>query len=308
MCTFAIYGTHVMTISQKRVFLSGLLIGAIAIGAFALRPGDEETTDDQTSLERNGVSVSGAVVNTPTKPLRSDPVTADGGSDDSVARVLQAVRDSLQRNDLVSAKVLLDTAALNQDDAQVLALQRELQAREENTNEALSVTQADAPAKAAQSAPPTLRPAAKADRVRGGSSAVLEHVAGKPRHELSWRAAEIRTAVGSRTNVGTEMPASENAGTGLAAQRVEPPVAGIPAGSQPAVDVTQPAVQTTQAAEPPPAPAPAESPPGPKTRAQVRAELDRARTDGRLPRFGNPDPYGPGGTPSFMTHPAPLAR
>lgn len=32
---------------------------------------------------------------------------------------------------------------------------------------------------------------------------------------------------------------------------------------------------------------------GPVTRAQVRADLARARVDGTIPRFGNPDPYGP---------------
>jgi hypothetical protein len=31
----------------------------------------------------------------------------------------------------------------------------------------------------------------------------------------------------------------------------------------------------------------------PMTRAQVRADLARARADGTIPRFGNPDPYGP---------------
>jgi len=30
----------------------------------------------------------------------------------------------------------------------------------------------------------------------------------------------------------------------------------------------------------------------------VRAELERARADGTLPRFGNPNPSGPGGVPS----------
>ncbi|BAN24978.1 DUF4148 domain-containing protein [Caballeronia insecticola] len=32
---------------------------------------------------------------------------------------------------------------------------------------------------------------------------------------------------------------------------------------------------------------------GPLTRDQVRADLARARADGTIPRFGNPDPYGP---------------
>jgi len=34
----------------------------------------------------------------------------------------------------------------------------------------------------------------------------------------------------------------------------------------------------------------------------VRAELAHARMDGTLSRFGNPDPYGPGGTPNFTRH------
>ena len=41
---------------------------------------------------------------------------------------------------------------------------------------------------------------------------------------------------------------------------------------------------------------------GPKTREQVRAELAHARMDGTISRFGNPDPYGPGGTPNFTRH------
>jgi hypothetical protein len=34
----------------------------------------------------------------------------------------------------------------------------------------------------------------------------------------------------------------------------------------------------------------------PKTRAEVRAELERARENGTLPAFGNPQPTGPAGT------------
>jgi hypothetical protein len=35
-------------------------------------------------------------------------------------------------------------------------------------------------------------------------------------------------------------------------------------------------------------------------------EIERARTDGALPRFGNPDPAGPGGAPSMISHPVVL--
>lgn len=44
----------------------------------------------------------------------------------------------------------------------------------------------------------------------------------------------------------------------------------------------------------------AESNQGPKTREQVREELAHARMNGTIPRFGNPDPYGPGGIPNFI--------
>jgi hypothetical protein len=47
----------------------------------------------------------------------------------------------------------------------------------------------------------------------------------------------------------------------------------------------------------PRAPIPATTP-QPKTRQEVRDELRNARMNGTLPRFGNPDPYGPGGSPS----------
>jgi hypothetical protein len=38
--------------------------------------------------------------------------------------------------------------------------------------------------------------------------------------------------------------------------------------------------------------------PRPKTRKDVEDEVSKARMNGSLPRFGNPDPYGPGGAPS----------
>jgi hypothetical protein len=42
----------------------------------------------------------------------------------------------------------------------------------------------------------------------------------------------------------------------------------------------------------------------PKTRKEVEEELRNARTNGSLPRFGNPDPYGPGGSPSASSEQA----
>jgi hypothetical protein len=68
--------------------------------------------------------------------------------------------------------------------------------------------------------------------------------------------------------------------------------------------VTQ-ATQTTQS-DAKPASLPAVASQAPKTRAEVEMEIERARTDGALPRFGNPDPAGPGGAPSMISHPVVL--
>jgi hypothetical protein len=80
------------------------------------------------------------------------------------------------------------------------------------------------------------------------------------------------------------------------------------------VQVTRPDVDTSHETLSPPAPVKPAQPPveattntqmqvdastsRPKTRKDVEDELRKARMNGALPRFGNPDPYGPGGAPS----------
>jgi hypothetical protein len=81
------------------------------------------------------------------------------------------------------------------------------------------------------------------------------------------------------------------------------PVAEAPTAAQ-SVALPPPvmqALQTTQS-DPAQSSAPTLSTQAPKTREQVRMEVERARADGDLPRFGNPDPAGPGGAPSRVTH------
>ncbi|WP_186310693.1 DUF4148 domain-containing protein [Paraburkholderia sp. BCC1886] len=68
-----------------------------------------------------------------------------------------------------------------------------------------------------------------------------------------------------------------------------------------AVEPTQQASTAPSASAAPPGGTVIKSEDGPKTRAQVRAEIVRARADGDLPAFGNPDPAGPGGAPSMTT-------
>ena len=93
-----------------------------------------------------------------------------------------------------------------------------------------------------------------------------------------------------------------------------PPILSAPqAESTSPAALPSPAVSTSPAASPPPAvqSAPSEDAPvvqlnsTPKSRAQVRTEIGRAREDGSLPAFGNPNPAGPGGAPSLISTPRP---
>ncbi|PTB30889.1 hypothetical protein C9I56_01315, partial [Paraburkholderia caribensis] len=73
--------------------------------------------------------------------------------------------------------------------------------------------------------------------------------------------------------------------------------------AEPAEQPPAPAATSTAQTHEPAAPSPAPGD-GPKTRAQVRDELSRARQNGAMSRFGNPDPYGPGGSPRDNTQPS----
>jgi DNA polymerase III gamma/tau subunit len=64
--------------------------------------------------------------------------------------------------------------------------------------------------------------------------------------------------------------------------------------AMPRETTSQPTAQTNGSSEPAINPTISQ----PKTRQEVQDELRRARMNGSLPRFGNPDPYGPGGSPS----------
>lgn len=237
----------------------------------------------------------------------------------------------LDRNDLDSARVLLQAElVLHKDDPRVLALEHEVQVR------AASVGHAHPPART-DSAPPVprpssvaTRPASRAERSRYAELPAREHAASPSRNVRTRYAVQASVAMG---------PAQRGAAPGTLAASVETrtapltPVspAAVPTAaavaplleSQPvhqAAPVAQP-VPTAQPAQPAqaaelaqpaqpaqPAVTLAQSNHEPKTRAEVRIELERARSDGDLPRFGNPDPAGPGGAMSMTVNPGAMSH
>jgi len=304
--------------NPKRTLLAGLLFGALVIGASVMRSGEDKLSGAQSGSGRNGASTAGELDNGPVETRRSNPASASGHSDD-ISHILQAIRDSLKRNDLASAKVLLGAVqTLNKDDSRAVSLQKELQAREEKADPVPPVSPPDNPRSTAQSTRTTMRSPVRAGRSHESAFPVREHATSTSHRSRITDARQIRTASNGAINTEATSPVL---GTGrtdsgsptaapTVAQTVAPTIAQTVAPTMaPTVASTQarpalsPATPPTEQALPPaqrvaPKPPLVQSAQGPKTRAQVRAELDRARMDGSLPRFGNPDPAGPGGVPS----------
>ncbi|OTP79355.1 DUF4148 domain-containing protein [Caballeronia sordidicola] len=100
-------------------------------------------------------------------------------------------------------------------------------------------------------------------------------------------------------NVVAASPAAGSGETASTSPQTTATVASAPARTE-SIDTTQPNALDIQAV---PSNSMATVPDhGSKTRAQVRSELAHARADGSLPRFGNPDPAGPGGLPGSTAH------
>ena len=307
-----------MMSNPKRTLLAGLLLGTLVIGASVMRSGEDKLSGARSGTERDGASISGELDNSSVESQRSEPASVSGHSDD-ISHILQAIRGSLKRNDLASAKVLLGAVqTLNKDDSRAVSLQKELQAREEKADPVPPVSPPDNPRSTAQSTRTTMRSPVRAGRSHESAFPVREHATSTSHRSRITDARQIRTASNGAINTEATSPVL---GTGrtdsgsptaapTVAQTVAPTIAQTVAPTMaPTVASTQarpalsPATPPTEQALPPaqrvaPKPPLVQSAQGPKTRAQVRAELDRARMDGSLPRFGNPDPAGPGGVPS----------
>jgi hypothetical protein len=300
----------------KRLFLAGLVVGALALAGYAVRSGNGEFPGVPSSLGGHEASASATLDPLSAGASESGPVVG-GGPDDTVAQILQAIRDSLQRNDLASARSLLNAVhALGKNDQQVLTLQRDLQAREEKSDDASRVAAADGPQATQEPARVGSGAMKRPDHSRDGSLAAHERAVIRSYHSRGSRASQDKVAPPRTVNIVTASAGSEGSGTNRASVTAISPPTGPSAegqatpisspGAQPALAV-QPAqtAQATQAMQSGPGPMSSEQ--GPKTRAQVRAELERARDNGTLPRFGNPDPAGPGRSPSSVVNPAALA-
>ncbi|MFM0222554.1 DUF4148 domain-containing protein [Paraburkholderia dipogonis] len=318
----------------RKIVLTGLVVSAVAIAAYVSHASKPWVSTDEFGSARgdtpayrtHGDTISGAVT--------SGPVTARSDAGSAMAGSLQAARNSLQRNDLAAAQAQLDAVrSAHQDNDQVRALQKEVQTRADNEQRAVNAAQVE---KAPQ---PVAKPARTSSSMKHGRSRE-SRPAGREQTNRSSGYAKSQEALdklvarvdsNSASNVrkpatgGPTMasqPSSIQTGLnvmqGTSSAPVAVPAPPVQQGAQkpPAVSTvpTEPQADlTTQATLPsspliqstPSAATGVKTDDGPKTRAQVRAEIARARQNGGLPAFGNPDPAGPGGAPSLTGAPRP---
>jgi hypothetical protein len=125
--------------ATRTVVLAGALGGVLAVVAYVLLPGALETS----ALHSDNTVTTAQVPRDRSRTPAATPVAPDDNPA-SFAQSLQAVHDSLLRNDLASARVLLNAMlAIHENNPEALALRAQLDARE-------SKAQATAPTQSAK--------------------------------------------------------------------------------------------------------------------------------------------------------------
>ena len=336
-------GGHVLYSEPRKIVFTGLVVGAVAIGvgAYVSHSGEEWLPSDDLGVTHGGSTGASERGNTMSGVVRSAP--ADGRSDSPAARAnsLKAARNSLLRDDVAAARAQLNAISpALRGDQQVLALQKEIQERADQEQRAFAAAHVDKLPEATQK--PVRSPTSSAtkgghsrdtqlasreysDRAAGYARSRRNGAAGVAKSggagtlgaagAVSMTGEAAYASPGTKVVSGPAAPAAINTLPLLqqSASNSEPqatPMAMQPAAVQSVQSVTSapPSEISAQAVLPPVAEttvpsAPLLKPDGPKTRAQVRAEIARARENGSLPAFGNPDPAGPGGAPSLTMAP-----
>jgi hypothetical protein len=289
-----------MVTYPKRLVFAGIFVVALAVTSYLPRLVQNALHNNQSSSDGYDSAgfVGGGQEGSRTSAAKQPPKHSDA----SPAQILQAVRDSLRRNDLESAEVLLGAArALDINNEQAIALQHDLDARRTQTQTASPVAPGSEvitiPRGESRSIPRSARTVNPTEQTRERTKRV-------PLREREANDSSADLAANRNTPAETAAPVAEVIEKPVALEGVAP--AGHAAPAREVAPAVAPAVAPTPAPTPViaslpvvqptvrPDTVPVGSQQGPKTREQVRAELERARADGSLSRFGNPDPAGPG--------------
>ncbi|MEM5385092.1 DUF4148 domain-containing protein [Paraburkholderia phymatum] len=224
--------------------------------------------NDETSRSASSSSVADESARRP----EQFAATSDGTSDADIAFILQSIRASLHRNDLTSAKVLLNAVlSVRKGLPEALELQKELNVREAREAKAMaSVVATGAVSEGAHDASP---------------SPVDQKSDSEGAHDAS------PSPVDQKSDRAMEPPAQPSALVRTSSESGDGPEHSTRRERPASADKTS--VKTRHAGQTSRHHSTAHVSSGrPKTRAEVVNELKRARANGSMPRFGNPSRYG----------------
>lgn len=147
-------------ISQtKSVALTGLLIGGAVMAAWLIDP-DRHHPSDLKATAASARDIASLPL--PDVAAEAHALSLERPLDPRFAPTLQAARDSMNRHDRASAKVLVDAVLmLDGDNPQALALQRELQRELQSPDSASTFADDNKAARAVADAQPAAQPIAK---------------------------------------------------------------------------------------------------------------------------------------------------
>jgi hypothetical protein len=242
-----------------RMAIAGFVVMAVLVVVAVALPMDSDRLAAYRSVyggdEYPRSTSSSSAADESARRAELSAATSDGTSDADIAFILQSIRASLHRNDLTSAKVLLSAVlSVRKGLPEALELQKELNMRE---------------AREAKTMAPAVAAAAVSESAHDASPSPVD--------EKSARAVEPRVQPSSLVRTSSE--SGDRPEHGTRRERL--------ASADKTSAKTRHAGQTSRHHS-----TAHVSTGRPKTRAEVVAELKRARTNGSMPRFGNPSPYG----------------
>jgi hypothetical protein len=285
-----------MRSEPRKIVLTSLAVGAVAVAAYVSQSDTRWLAADESSLDRDSGPAHRIRGDTMTGSVSSGGVAARNGSIGGSAQDLQAARNSRQRNDLAAVQAQQDALpAVRRDDAQVLAPQGEVAARSYRAPASVQAEKSTQRGeKPVRVSPLSTKKAGRAQKNYGVTPEYSNHV------PAATQAIQVPRGMTATQRIEASTDHAPVLQTAPTAQAVPVPAPAPVSVSAPPPSPSAPSPQLTFASD-----TPLKSDSGPKTRAEVRAEIARARADGSLPAFGNPDPSGPGGAPSMTAAPRP---
>ncbi|WP_233854659.1 DUF4148 domain-containing protein [Paraburkholderia sp. HD33-4] len=261
------------------ILLTGLVFGAVTIGAYVSQLDNDWSSGQDASLAADGergVSVTGAVVGQSEGRGGAPAARRNALSDDvTVLRAQPAASIGAQAGDALAIAALQYARESNKAQPQVQPQQTSLPPQP-----AVTPNRTQAP------------PPAKTGHAHHGRVVSGEHPKGASGTPTKPRSAQsVATTTGSHARGSSHRKSSTAERTTKKASGVVPEAGAWPQSATQGVELpwSMPRAGMTGRSG-----TQAVASNGPKTRAEVEAELVRARENGTMPAFGRPEPTGAG--------------